>query len=148
MTNSDNVAPVPVPEEFHDLFESRALGHLATVMPDGSPQVTPVWIDFDGSHVFVNSAKGRVKSNNMEQRPVVAVEVMDGQSPYRYLAIRGRVVDVIDDQSADDHIDKMAHKYLGVDKYPTENRAPGEVRVIYKIAPLKVHGFPPASSQQ
>jgi PPOX class probable F420-dependent enzyme len=142
MPHESDATPVPIPDEFRDLFESRALGHLATVMPDGSPQVTPVWIDYDGTHVIVNTAKGRVKTRNMEQRPAVAVEVMDGESPYRYLSIRGRVVDVIDDQSAEDHIDKLAHKYLGVDKYPTRNRAPGEVRVMFKIAPLKLHGFP------
>jgi PPOX class probable F420-dependent enzyme len=114
------------------LFTKRAFGNLATLMPDGSPQVTPVWCDFDGTHVLVNSAKGRRKDRNMRRDTRVAIAVCDPDNPYRYLEVRGRVVEITE-QGADEHIDRMAKKYLGVDKYP--NRGPGEVRVLYKIQP-------------
>ena len=101
-------------------------------MPDGSPQVTPVWIDFDGKHVVVNSAKGRVKDRNMRRDPRVSMALIDPDNPYRHLQVQGRVVEITEN-GADQHIDKMAKKYLGQDKYPF--RQPGEVRVLYKIEP-------------
>jgi PPOX class probable F420-dependent enzyme len=103
-------------------------------MPDGRPQVTPVWCDWDGTHVVVNSAKGRAKDKNMRRDPRVSLALIDPDNSYRYLEIRGRVVEITED-GADAHIDKMAKKYLGQDKYPF--RQPGEVRVLYKIAPDK-----------
>lgn len=121
-----------VPDNFKDLFAKKAFAHLGTVMPDGSPQVTPVWCDFDGTHIRVNSAKGRVKDKNMRRNPKVALALQDPENPYRYLQIRGQVVEITE-QGADDHIDSLAKKYLGKDKYP--NRRPGEVRVTYKIKP-------------
>jgi len=121
-----------IPENFHELFHKKAFAHLATLMKDGSPQVTPVWCDFDGKHIIVNSAKGRTKDVNMRRNPNVALSVQDPDNPYRYIAVRGKVVDITE-SGADDHIDRMAKKYRGVDKYP--NRAPGEVRVIYRILP-------------
>ncbi|HEC22282.1 MAG TPA: PPOX class F420-dependent oxidoreductase [Chloroflexi bacterium] len=124
-----------IPDSFKDLFEKRAFAHLATLMPDGSPQVTPVWVDYDGEYVLVNSAKGRVKDRNMEARPQVAIEISDPDNPYRYLEIRGRVVEITE-EGADAHIDRLAQKYLGVEKYPY--RGPDEVRRIYRIAPEKV----------
>ena len=124
--------PSVIPEKFQDLFQKKAFCSLATLMPDGKPQVTPVWCDFDGKHVIVNSAKGRVKDRNMRRDPRVSVAVIDPDNPYRYLQIQGRVVDITEN-GADQHIDKMAKKYLGKEKYP--NRQPGEVRVIYKIEP-------------
>ena len=105
------------------------------MMPGGQPQVTPVWVDFDGVHILVNSAKGRQKDRNMRERPQVALALMDPENAYRYLEIRGRVVEVTD-EGADAHIDKMAKKYLGADSYPF--RQAGETRVIYKIAPEHV----------
>ncbi len=122
----------PIPDSFHDLFQKKAFAQLATLMPDGSPQVSPVWCDFDGRHVIVNSAKGRLKDRNMRRDPRVSLDLMDPQNPYRHLSIRGRVVDITEN-GADEHIDKMAKKYLGVDRYP--GRAPGEVRVLYMIEP-------------
>jgi PPOX class probable F420-dependent enzyme len=101
-------------------------------MPDGQPQVTPVWVDYDGKNVIFNSAKGRQKDRNVRRDPRVAVAVFDPDNPYRYLEVRGKVVEITE-QGADAHIDKMAKKYMGVDKYPY--RQPGEVRVIYKIQP-------------
>jgi PPOX class probable F420-dependent enzyme len=109
---------------------------VATLNADGSPQVTPVWIDFDGTNVLVNTAKGRVKAKNFAREPRVALSITDPDNAYRYLGIQGRVVEMTE-TGGDAHIDKMAKKYLGKDSYPY--RAPGEVRIIVKIAPEKVH---------
>ncbi len=124
-----------IPESFKDLFTKKAFAHLATVMSDGSPQVTPVWCDYDGTCIRVNTAKGRVKDKNMRVNKKVALALTDPENPYRYLAVRGEVQEITQD-GADAHIDSLAKKYLGVDKYPY--RRPGEVRVIYKIRPDKV----------
>jgi PPOX class probable F420-dependent enzyme len=124
--------PAAIPEKYHDLFNKKAFASLATLMPDGKPQVTPVWADFDGKHVLINSAKGRVKDRNMRRDPRVSLALIDPDNPYRYLQLQGRVVEITEN-GADQHIDKMAKKYMGVDKYPL--RQPGEVRVIYKIEP-------------
>jgi PPOX class probable F420-dependent enzyme len=121
---------VAIPDQYQDLLQKKAFAHLGTVMADGSPQVTPVWFDHDGTYIRVNSAKGRRKDKNMRDRPQVAVEIHDPDNPYRYLQIRGKVVEITED-GADAHIDSLAKKYLGQDKYPF--RQPGEVRVIYKI---------------
>ncbi len=124
--------PAAIPEKYQDLFNKKAFASLATIMPDGQPQVTPVWADFDGKHIIVNSAKGRVKDRNMRRDPRVSLALIDPDNPYRYLQLQGRVVEITEN-GADQHIDKMAKKYMGVDKYP--GRQPGEVRVIYKIEP-------------
>ena len=126
------IMPEIIPEKYLDLFQKKAFACLATLMPDGRPQVTPVWCDFDGTHVIVNTAKGRVKDRNMRRDPRVSLSIMDPDDPYRYVEIRGRVT-AIDEAGADAHIDKMAKKYLDKDKYPF--RQPGEVRVLYKIEP-------------
>ncbi len=122
----------PIPQTHRDLFDKKALAHLATLMPDGQPQVTPVWCDFDGTYVRVNSAKGRRKDRNMRRDPRVSLSLCDPDDPYRYLEVRGRVVKVTE-EGADEHIDALAKKYLGVDQYP--HRTDEEVRVIYNIAP-------------
>jgi PPOX class probable F420-dependent enzyme len=124
-----------IPEKYRDLFIKPNFAHLGTVMPDGSPQVTPVWVDYDGTHVRVNSAKGRLKDKNMRRDKRVALSIQDPDDAYRYIAIRGEVVEITE-QGADAHIDALAKKYLGKDRYPF--RSPGEVRVIYKIRPEKV----------
>jgi len=124
-----------IPDKFRDLFEKKAFGQLATVMSDGTPQVTPVWCDFDGKHVRVNSAVGRVKDKNVRRNPKVAITLQDPDNPYRYVAVRGTVEEITQD-GADAHIDSLAKKYLGQDKYPF--RQSGEVRVIYKIRPERV----------
>jgi PPOX class probable F420-dependent enzyme len=121
-----------IPEKYRDLFQKRAFASLGTLMPDGRPQVTPVWVDFDGQDVIFNSAKGRQKDRNVRRDPRVAMAIVDPDNPYRYMEIRGKVAEITE-QGADEHIDKMAKKYLGVDKYPY--RQPGEVRVMYKIRP-------------
>ena len=121
-----------IPASHKDLLEKQAFGNLGTIMPDGSPQVTPVWVDYDGKNIIVNSAKGRQKDKNLRRDGRVAVSIQDPQNPYRYLEIRGHVGEITED-GADAQIDRMAKKYLGKDKYPF--RQPGEVRVMYKIVP-------------
>jgi len=121
-----------IPDKYRDLFNKRAFASLGTLMPDGRPQVTPVWVDLDGDYVIFNSAKGRQKDRNVRRDPRVALAIIDPDNPYRYLEIRGRVVEITED-GADANIDKLAKKYLGVDKYPY--RQGNETRVIYKIQP-------------
>ncbi len=124
-----------IPEQFKDLFRKKAFAHLATLMSDGSPQVTPVWCDYDGTYILVNSAKGRVKDTNMRRNKKVGITVSDPDNPYRHMAVRGEVAEITE-QGADTHIDKLAKKYMGKDKYTL--RQPSEVRVIYKISPERV----------
>ena len=124
-----------IPDAFKEVLNRRGFAHLATLMKDGSPQVTPVWYDFDGNHIRINSAKGRLKDKNMRRNKQVALSIQDPDNPYRYLAIRGNIDEITED-GADAHIDSLAKKYLDKDRYPF--RAPGEVRVIYKIRPDKV----------
>jgi PPOX class probable F420-dependent enzyme len=125
-----------IPASHADLLTKPAFANLATLNPDGSPQVTPVWVDFDGSHVIVNTARGRVKAKNLAREPRVALSIADPENPYRYLGIQGRVVEMTE-KGGDAHIDKMAKKYLGKDSYPA--RKAGEVRIVVKIEPDKVH---------
>lgn len=129
--------PATVPEQYRDLFQKRAFAHLATLMPDGSPQVTPVWWDFDGTHVRINTARGRVKDRNMRREARVTLTALDPDNPYRYLQVRGRVAEITE-TGADAHIDSLAKKYLSKDRYPF--RRPGEVRVMYRIEPERVSG--------
>jgi len=119
-----------LPEKVKQLLRKKVFAHLATVMPDGGPQVSPVWVDVDGDTILVNSAEGRLKDTNVRKDKRVALSVTDPDNPYNSVMIRGRVVDITND-GADAHIDKMAGKYLGKDKYPF--RSPDEKRVIYKI---------------
>ena len=127
--------PAAIPEKFLDLFQKKAFANLVTLMPSGSPQVTPIWCDYDGEHVLINSARGRQKDRNMKRDPRVALAILDPDNAYRYIEIRGKVVEITE-QGADEHINKMAKKYLGKDIYPF--RKPGEVRVLYKIQPQRV----------
>ena len=121
-----------IPEQYRDLFAKSAFAHLATIMPKGQPQLTPVWCDLEGGLIRVNSAKGRLKDRNMRRDARVALSLQDPDNAYRYLEVRGRVAEITE-QGAEAHIDALAKKYLGKDQYPF--RQPGEVRVIYKIAP-------------
>lgn len=122
------------PASHSDLLSAdvKAFAFLATVQPDGTPQVTPVWFDVHEGRVRVNTAKGRVKNRNMRQNASVALAIGDPANPYRYLQVRGRVVNVTE-TGADAHIDSLAKKYLGADSYPF--RRPGEERVIFEIEP-------------
>ncbi len=131
-----------IPAEFLDLFQKPTFAHLATLMADGTPQVTPVWVDYDGRHILVNSSAGRQKDLNMERRRRVAIEIPDPDNPNRYVAVRGSVV-AINEEGADAHLDRLARRYLGRDRYPDSYRFPGEVRRIYKIAPDRVTTWDP-----
>ncbi|KAA3647102.1 MAG: PPOX class F420-dependent oxidoreductase [Chloroflexi bacterium] len=111
--------------------ETKAYAFLATLMPDGSPQVTPVWFNTDGEHILVNSAKGRVKDKNMRARPQVAVTIMNLDDAYDYAAVRGQVVEITE-EGAREHINALSKKYRGKDVYGGPE---GETRVIYKIKP-------------
>jgi len=130
-----------IPETYLDLLkdEKKAFLYLGTLMYTGAPQVTPVWFNTDGTDILINTAEGRVKDRNMRARPDVTLCITDPANPYRYLQIRGKVVEFTA-EGADDHIDKLAFKYQGVTKYPS--RKPGEKRIIFKIKPIKVdsHG--------
>jgi PPOX class probable F420-dependent enzyme len=126
---------VKIPEAFRDILDKKTLVHLATNGKDGGPQVSPVWVDREGDVIVVNSAKGRVKDRNMRRSDRVALSATDPDNPYRALMIQGRVVKITE-EGADAHIDKMAKKYLGKDKYPF--RSPTEVRVKYYIEPVSV----------
>jgi PPOX class probable F420-dependent enzyme len=121
-----------IPQSLRDLFDKKAFAHLATVGANGAPQVTPVWIDYDGTHVRFNTARGRVKTRNLERNPRVALSVQDPDNPYRYVQVRGRVTEMTE-KGADAHIDALAKKYTGQDRYA--HRQPGEVRVTVRITP-------------
>jgi PPOX class probable F420-dependent enzyme len=123
-----------IPEKYLDLLTTKlSFANVATVMPDGSPQVTPVWIDYDGTHVVFNTAKGRVKERNLKVGSPVAISISDPDDPYRYLQVRGEVAEIVEPDPG--QIDRLAKKYLGVDSYPY--RREGEVRITYKIKPNK-----------
>ena len=124
-----------IPDNYLDLLQKKAFASLATVMPDGSPQVTPVWFNYNDGVVRVNTAKGRVKANNMREGSPVALAIIDPDNPYRYIQVRGRVRQVRE-QGAQEHINALSKKYLGQDKYPFAQ--PGEVRVMYEIEPTSI----------
>ncbi len=123
------------PETHQDLLDdkTRAFAFLATLMPDGSPQLTPLWFNTDGEHILVNSAKGRVKDRNMRADARVAVVISDPKDPYRFVQVRGRVAEITENGGLD-HINTLSLKYHG---RPWTAQA-GQVRVIYKIAPTNV----------
>ncbi len=127
-----------IPDSFLDLVnQKKTFANLATVLADGSPQVTPVWIDYANGKIRFNTAKGRVKARVLKQGSPVALAIMDPDNAYRYMQVRGRVTGVADDPAvADAHIDALAKKYLGKDKYPF--RQPGEQRVMYEVEPTSV----------
>ncbi len=121
------------------MLEGKNFVYLATINRDGSPQVTPTWVDTDGKFVLVNTAMGRVKQKNVKRNPRVALAISDPSNPYTFLQIRGRVVEQITGPAAHQHIDKMSKKYRGKDKYESKN--PAEKRVILKIEPERVSGW-------
>lgn len=129
MPKADKLSPGAV-----SLLKEPQIAHFTTLMSNGAPQVTPVWVDVseDGSEVIVNTAEGRVKARNTQQDPRVAISVVDARNPYRFVLVRGRIVERRHGD-APQHIDKMAKKYLGQDKYPFFQ--PGENRVMLVIKP-------------
>ncbi len=125
-----------IPESHKDLLEdeSKAFAFLATTMKDGSPQVSPVWFNFDGELIWINSTVGRLKDRNMRARPPVAITIMQPDKPYRYLLLRGKIIEITLD-GAEDHIHALSHKHMGKDWDIPE----GQIRVIYKFQTEKVH---------
>ena len=123
-------------EKARQLIEEPNFGYVATIMEDGSPQVSPVWVDLEDGLVVFNTAVGRVKEKNMRRDPRVAISIANRDKQYEKVDIRGRVVDFVAGEEADRHIDKMAQKYIGEEKYPW--KAPGEQRLIVKIEPERI----------
>jgi PPOX class probable F420-dependent enzyme len=128
--------PATISPGFRNLLQEPAYCQLATLMPDGSPQITQVWVDTDGEHVLINTSQGRQKERNVRRDPRVAVNVVDPANAWRIAMVRGRVVDVTT-EGADQLIDQLAQKYLNVEAYPF--RQPEDVRVILKILPEKIN---------
>ncbi len=126
-----------IPASHRDLLSEnvKAIAYFGTIMDSGAPQVTPVWFTTEGEHILINSAEGRTKDRNVRARPVVSVTISDPQNPYRYMQIRGRVVEITN-EGARDLIDALAKKYWGDKVFP---RHAGEVRVTYKILPERVN---------
>ncbi len=121
---------MPLDDKARKLIEGKNFGHLATIRWDGSPHVTPVWVDLDNDQVLVNTSVGRVKERNVRRDDRVAISIADQENPYDYVQIRGHVAEVTR-EGADEHIDKMAKKYLGKDEYPF--RRPAEERIIVRV---------------
>lgn len=117
------------------LLLDKNFAFISTLMSDGSPQVTPTWIDFEDSLILFNTAEGRIKHKNISRDPRVALSVIDHNNPYNMVSIKGIAIEQTN-EGADEHIDKLAKKYLGVDKYPM--RSPNEKRIIIKIKPEKI----------
>lgn len=130
MSQNNTITP-----EVAKLLEGKNFAFVATLMNDGSPQITPTWVDLEQNTILINTAEGRVKHKNVSRDPRVAVSVFDHNNPYNMVSIRGRVIEQTR-TGADEHIDKLAKKYFGVDKYPF--RSPSETRVILKIKPEKI----------
>ncbi len=126
------------PEDYADLFERPLLATLATIMPDGSPQATPLWFDYDGRYIRINSARGRAKDRNMRRESRVALVIVDDGNPYRYVQIRGRVVQIIEGDVAREHINQLSRRYTGQD---WKLMRPDEVRVMYIIEPEHISGL-------
>ena len=122
------------------LFEGRNFAFLATVKKDGSPQVTPTWIDRDNDTILINTAKGRVKQENVSRDPRVSISLVDDRNPYSMVMISGKVIKQTT-EGADEHIDKLARRYLNADRYP--NHSADVKRVILKIKPERIYFLPP-----
>lgn len=130
--------PKPIPNDYRDLFAKRSFASLGTLRPDGSPQVTPVWVDVEGDSVLVNTAKGRHQDENIRKDSRVGIVITDPDDPYRYMEIRGRAVEVTG-RDLIAHLNAMAKKYLGRDTYP--NTPPDQVRVLYRIEAERINTF-------
>ena len=126
------------------IIQKNSFAFLATLMKDGSPHVSPVWIDIVDNIILINTAKGRIKQRNVSRDPRVSISLIDDENPYSMVTIRGQVVEQTSD-GADEHIDKLAKKYLNADKYP--GHSPNIKRVILKIRPEKIFYMPPRYEQ-
>ncbi len=128
---------IELSEKAVGLLKGKNFANVATTRRDGSPQVSPIWVDFDGTHIILNSEEKRAKVKNLRRDHRVSVSVFDQGNPYSYIQIQGRVVEITPEGGAEG-IDKMAQKYLGQEKYPWNK--PDDVRIVIKIEPLKVTG--------
>ncbi|MEM4781058.1 MAG: PPOX class F420-dependent oxidoreductase [Halalkalicoccus sp.] len=125
-----------IPEEYEGLFGQKTFAHFATLMDDGTPQVTPVWVDYDGEYVLINTARGRQKERNVSRDPKVGVSILDPNDPYTFVSIRGEAEEITE-EGAVEHIDSLAERYMGVEEYPHHDAEEG-ARVIIKIRPDRV----------
>lgn len=123
-----------IPESHIGILDKKSFAHWATLGPDGAPQVNPVWFDWDGEHLIVSQTKTRQKFRNVKRDPRIAVSILDPDDPYRYLELRGEVVDITDDED-NAFINKMAKKYIGQDEYPWD--PPGSERIVVRIQPKR-----------
>ena len=130
--------PTKLSPAVRQLFQDPNFGFMATLMPDGSPQISVVWVDVEGDHILVNTAEGRQKPGNVRRDARIAIGVASQQNPYAAAFVRGRVAEITR-EGADAHIDRLAKKYLGQDTYPF--RQPGEQRLIFRIEPLHVSNW-------
>lgn len=126
--------PESIPESHYDLLERPLVMSLATTLSDGTPQVTPVWFNMDGGDILFNSARGRLKDKAIRQNPYVAISIVDPENPYRYLAVRGPVVEITE-EGAHEHINALSLRYRGNPNYPLPA---GETRVMYRLRPEHV----------
>lgn len=126
------------------LLEGKNFASFATLMDDGSPHVAPTWVDYESGMILINTATGRIKEKNVKKDPRVALSIFDQENPYHMVSIRGKVVEMTTN-GADAHIDKLAKRYLGIDKYPL--RDPTERRIILKIRADKIHDQEPPSKK-
>lgn len=132
-TNDPHGTMASIPADFRDLFEKGTFAHLATLLPNGAPHVTPVWVDHDPDtdRLLVNTERGRRKEKNAQNDPRVAISMTDPDNPYRMLSVRGEVYEITTD-GARDHIDELAKRYMGADEYPNPIQTE---RVILSISP-------------
>jgi len=121
------------------LFQQKNLIFISTINSDGSPQLTPVWGDYDGEHVLVNTAEGRLKHKNVLRDPRVAISVVDHSNPLNMTTIKGKVIEIIPDYDYV-HANKLTKQYMGIDEYPFKRD--GEKRIIFKIKPMKIFVMP------
>jgi PPOX class probable F420-dependent enzyme len=139
MATTKHAQAVEIPAEARHLLEEKVFAHVATLMEDGSPQVSPVWIDREDDLVVFNTAAGRLKDRNLRRDPRVAISITDAENPYENLLIRGRALEITE-AVADEHIDRLAKRYLDVEEYPS--RQPGEVRLKVRVLPERVSHTP------
>jgi PPOX class probable F420-dependent enzyme len=136
---------IPIPDLVRRKLEEPSFWQFVSINADGSPTATPVWVEVDGDNVIVNTAVGRLKERNVRREPRVALALADREDPYTWMEIRGRVVESVEGKAADDCIDRLSKKYLGLERYAT--RQPGERRIMFRIEPTAIHYRTEAGSE-
>jgi PPOX class probable F420-dependent enzyme len=130
---------ITLPQSVKKIMQDKAYGHVVTVGPDGKPQVTMVWMDVDGDEVLFNTAEGRLKPRNLRRDPRVTIAVQDRNDPQSHMVFHGKAT--VTEAGADQHIDKLAKRFLGADKYPF--RRPGEKRLLVRVKVDRIGGYGP-----